>query len=549
MSTGLPGIIRTLERLAAYEGPWRVLRGETALLGTRLDELRERERRLDDVLLVALVGGSGVGKSTLLNALAGDQIAETSEMRPCTSAPTIYHPPGMRFNLAHLPGVRHIARSALDRIALIDTPDSDTIVKEHRRIVEQVLQECDLVLLCANDEKYLDEATWSLLYPLRGLRAMACVETRVNREDDTIREHWLSRLREHGFQVEHYFRVNALHALDRKLALSAARENEFEFNGLETFLHHELDRERVARIKTSNAAGLLAKTVESLHERIAEHTPRLKEIKEALIENDGALVQATLHHFTAGALSEPHLWVQALGREVSIRAKGGIGALYRVVEVIRSLPYRMPALLAGGNRVQEGEISAGMLLGGTEKQSGKAVLPEGLSIEYAALRSKVRLRFIQAGFDMPETFDDGDFQEELDKRVRMVFQGPVQDQLTARARLLCAWPVALLLDCLPLALVAYTAYLVLSAYYRGELVPSALFANTGTILIVLLVLEVMAMSVAVRLLAWSIRRKGLRALKKALANADLAFKSEKQLLNDAVKLFKTVQNLRGQVKD
>ena len=56
MSTGLPGIIRTLETLAEYDGPWRVFRGETVLLRARLDELREREHRLDDVLLVALVG-------------------------------------------------------------------------------------------------------------------------------------------------------------------------------------------------------------------------------------------------------------------------------------------------------------------------------------------------------------------------------------------------------------------------------------------------------------------------------------------------------------
>lgn len=549
MSTGLPGIIRTLETLAEYDGPWRVFRGETALLRARLDELREREHRLDDVLLVALVGGSGVGKSTLLNALAGDQIAETSEMRPCTSLPTVYHPPGMQCSLAHLAGVRHIARSALERIALIDTPDSDTIVKEHRRIVEQVLQECDLILLCADGEKYLDEATWSLLYPLRGLRAMVCVETRVNREDTTIREHWLARLHEEGFQVGRYFRVNALRALDRKLTLSTARENEFEFNDLELFLHHELDRERVARIKSSNAAGLLAKTVERLHECVGEESPRLKDLKEALDEGDRALTQATLRHFTAGPLSEAHLWVQALGREVGIRAKGGIGTLYRIIEVVRSLPYRIPALFGISNRPEAGEIAAVTFFGGQGQESGKTVLPDGLSIEYAALRSKVRLRFIQAGFEMPEAPDAQDFQEELEKRVRAVFQGPVREGFMARARWLCAWPVAVLLDSLPLALLVYTAYLVLNAYYRGELLPSALFTNTGIVLIVLLVLEVMALSTGVRLLAWSMRHRGLRMLRKALARDDLAFKHEKQLLKDIEKLRQTVQTLREEVAD
>ena len=84
----LGDILDQLERLAAYDGPWRPLRDETDLLEARLAELRQRETRLDDLLVVALVGGSGVGKSTLLNAIAGDQLAPTSEFRPCTNIPT-----------------------------------------------------------------------------------------------------------------------------------------------------------------------------------------------------------------------------------------------------------------------------------------------------------------------------------------------------------------------------------------------------------------------------------------------------------------------------
>ncbi|HEX72588.1 MAG TPA: ATP-binding cassette domain-containing protein, partial [Candidatus Hydrogenedentes bacterium] len=151
MSEGILSLVEEIERLAAYDGPWRTLRGEAAALRRAAAELRERMDRLDDVLIVALVGGSGVGKSTLLNAIAGDQIAETSEMRPCTAVPMVYHPPGARFHFdapdAAGESWKSVPRSALEHLILIDTPDSDTIVREHREAVIRTLEKCDLIIM------------------------------------------------------------------------------------------------------------------------------------------------------------------------------------------------------------------------------------------------------------------------------------------------------------------------------------------------------------------------------------------------------------------
>ena len=76
---------------------------------------------------------------------------------------------------------------------VVDTPDSDTIVQAHRALVVEVLSRCDLIVMCADSEKYLDEATWSLLRPLQNERTIVCIETKAS-QVPSVEEHWRARL-------------------------------------------------------------------------------------------------------------------------------------------------------------------------------------------------------------------------------------------------------------------------------------------------------------------------------------------------------------------
>ncbi len=117
-----------------------------------------------DAYVLAFVGGTGVGKSSLLNALAEETVSPASVRRPTTSVPVAWVPAAERAALGPLlewlgvDEVREHGANDLGPVAILDLPDMDSVASEHRARVDAILPRVDAVAWVTDPEKYHDAA-------------------------------------------------------------------------------------------------------------------------------------------------------------------------------------------------------------------------------------------------------------------------------------------------------------------------------------------------------------------------------------------------------
>jgi hypothetical protein len=153
-------IDRTLKFLDGYGG---FLLTDTRLdfFRSRFQELSEKAGREIDHLYLGLVGGSGVGKSSLINAIAGSRISDPSDRRPFTDKIVVYRHERQERGLDQFvkifkspDNVHH--NDSLKTIVILDLPDIDSLETSNREVVAEILPHLDAVVWVASPEKYAD---------------------------------------------------------------------------------------------------------------------------------------------------------------------------------------------------------------------------------------------------------------------------------------------------------------------------------------------------------------------------------------------------------
>lgn len=155
-------------------------------------------------LVVGLFGGTGVGKSSLLNRLAGGPVARVGVERPTSREVTVYAHRDLTLRASHgLPlEEAHIARHDNEgrrNVVWIDAPDIDSVETANREKTIRWLRHIDLLIYVASPERYRDDVGWRTLRERGGRHGWMFVLNHWDEGDPRQRDDWRSMLVGAGF--------------------------------------------------------------------------------------------------------------------------------------------------------------------------------------------------------------------------------------------------------------------------------------------------------------------------------------------------------------
>lgn len=164
-------------------------------------------------LVVAFMGGTGVGKSSLLNKLAGQSIAKTGVERPTSREVTLFHHQSVsihqleeKFPLQQIQLAQHTEESNKN-VLWVDMPDFDSTEEKNKAIVIQWLPYVDVLVYVVSPERYRDNKAWQLLLSEGSSHAWLFVMNQWDRGESVQFDDFKKQLAKAGFDNPHIFKT------------------------------------------------------------------------------------------------------------------------------------------------------------------------------------------------------------------------------------------------------------------------------------------------------------------------------------------------------
>lgn len=392
--------------------PARRVKSEWEGVAPRLDKAR---LELSRVLVVGVVGGTGTGKSTLVNALAGSEVTTAGDVaRPTTINPVVVAARDVDVSWLPLDGMQaRLVRSdspAVANIVLVDCPDPDTqaaagtppaesskpsAANHNRDLLEAVLPACDVLLLVSTAQKY---RSWIVAREVAAFapgRPLLFVQTHASRDPD-IRADWRKELESQGFDVPRIFRIDGVEAAAR---MAAGLEPEPGFRDLVAAIDGELAGRAARRVRRTGALDLAAWFTRQARADLAASAEPVAALA-AGVETERSRLESILARSIGETLrTNRSAWQRLIADDVVARWHGGpFASFLHVIAALGSLWSRVRPGTGVVGRLLAGQSVSGAAGDGGWKAVEELGLPAG---EVEQSRSVLAGLAVRAGMQEP----------------------------------------------------------------------------------------------------------------------------------------------------
>ncbi len=285
--------------------------------------MSDKRRRLGMPIIVAMLGGTGTGKSSLVNALLGKRVVQSGNVRPTTNRPTLICRPNLRpqdwgIDTAAIQVVP-CDSPALDRLVLLDCPDPDTTEDETDQAsnlakLRNAVPYCDVLLVAATQQKYRDHDVLDELAMAAPGARLIFVQTHADRDDD-IRPDWSAVLEKKYDTGKIYFvdSPSALAQQDRGETLTG------DFAELYSLLTAELSEETAIRIREANYVDRAEMVISQCREDLRQNRVTIDQLDEEVQSERRTLGEKLSDKMQQELRQDRRLWESQLISETSSR--------------------------------------------------------------------------------------------------------------------------------------------------------------------------------------------------------------------------------------